>query len=253
MLLTTIRGLLGTLMTVVLFVGVVSVLLLVALGRGPGEVAVPNVVNMKQDEAQQVMADAGLRLDDSREIHSTEVPDGCIIETRPAAGKVTREGRKVFAVVSLGSEKATVPKVVGHTSTAAQQRIREAKLNVGVVVYRADSNPRDHVLEQSPADGTTVARNQSVNLVLSGGPEYGKRKLSGGRTLLFRTASLKVPQGEPLQRVVLKVTSSNPDFEKVFYSRVHRPGDEVTAEFYVPEGGRLQVTLDNEMVFNQKI
>jgi hypothetical protein len=39
----------------------------------------------------------------------------------------------------------------------------------------------------------------------------------------------------------------------VFYSRVHRPGDEVTADFYAPEGGRLQVILDNETVFNQKI
>ncbi len=253
MLLATVKGLLATILTVVLFVGVVSALVLVALGRGPAEVAVPNVVNMQRDQALQTMIDAGLRLDISREVYSVDVEDGYVILTRPAAGKVTRAGRKIYAVVSLGAQDVKVPKVVGHNSESAQQRIRDAKLSVGTVQYKADSNPRGHVLEQSPSADAVVSRSQQVNLVLSGGPEYGRHKFAGERTVVFRTARLVVPQGEALQRVVIKAVSTKPEFEKVFYGRVHRPGDEVTADFYAPQGARLQVLMDNEALFNQKI
>jgi hypothetical protein len=253
MLWSTIRGILATVLTVALFVGVLSALVLIALGRGPAEVAVPNVVNMQRDHALETMADAGLRLDLSREVYSTEVEDGHVISIRPAAGKVTRRGRNIYGIVSLGTQDVKVPKVVGHNSQSAQQRIRDAKLNVGTVQYRSDSNPRDHVLEQSPAAETLVSRSQQVNLILSGGPDYGRQEMAGGRIVVFRTAKLVVPQGEPLQRVVIKVVSTNPKFERVFYGRVHHPGDEVTADFYAPQGARLQVLMDNETLVNQKI
>jgi hypothetical protein len=245
MVLSTVRGVLMIIFTVVLFGGVLSTIVMLALGRGPVEVAVPNVVNVPCEQAQQTMEAAGLRLDVSREVFNPEVGEGNIITTRPAAGKLTRQGRKVFALVSMGSEEAVVPKVVGHNMHSAQQRLSEARLTVGTVVYKADSNPRDHVLQQTPVADSTVSRNHQVHLVLSGGPDFGRQQLAGGRTLVFRTARLVVPQGEPLQRIMIKVVSTERKFEKVFYSRVHRPSDEVVADFYAPENARLQVLVDS--------
>ncbi len=249
----SIKGIVAIVFTIAIFVGLVSLLVLVALGYGPQEVAVPNVVNMPLDKAKQAMTEAGVVLEVARQVHTTKTADGCVMETRPAAGKVTREGRKIYAVVSLGPKDAKVPKVVGHSSQAAQQRIREAKLHVGSMIYRADSNPRDHVIEQAPSAGTVVARDCPVNLVLSGGPDYGRTRLSDKRTLLFRSVEVTVPQGQPLQRVVIKVTADEAEGEKTFYNRVHRPGDEVKADFYAPKGATLEVVIDKQTVLSKQL
>jgi len=212
----SIKGTVAVIFTVAIFVGIISLLVLAALGYGPEEVAVPNVVNMPLDKAKQVMSEAGVELEVAREVHNTNTADGCVMETRPAAGKVTREGRRIYAVVSLGPKDAKVPKVVGHSSKAAQQRIREAKLQVGNVIHKADSNPRDHVIEQAPTAGTVVGRSHPVNLVLSGGPDYSRAQLSDKRMLFFRTMKVTVPRGQPLQRVVIKVVAGESDREKTF-------------------------------------
>ncbi len=249
----SIKGIVAIIFTIAIFIGIVSLLVLAALGYGPEEVAVPNVVNMPLEKATQVMSEAGVELEVAREVHNAKTADGCVMETRPAAGKVTREGRTIYAVVSLGPKDAKVPKVVGHSSKAAQQRIREAKLRVGNVVYKADSNPRDHVIEQAPTAGTVVGRDNPVNLVLSGGPDYGRAQLSDKRTLFFRTIKVTVPQGQPLQRVVIKVAAGEAELEKTFYNRVHRPGDEITADFYAPQGATLQVVIDNRTALSKKL
>jgi len=250
---TTIRGLAAMLFSVAIFVGVVSLVILVSLGRGPREVTVPNVVELPLEQAKQMMTENGLELVVVHEMHSTETAEGSIAETRPAAGKVTRQGRRVEAVVSLGPKNVKVPELVGHSFETAQQRITGANLQLGGIVRKADSTPRDYVLAQSPAAGKVVGRSHAVDLVLSGGPEYGRAKSDSGQTLVFRTVELIVPRGQPLQRVVVKVVPDDGDTEKTFYSRVHRPGDEVKADFYAPRGGRLQVSIDDDRVLNKEL
>ena len=249
---TTIKGVIAIIFTIALFVGLASLLVMVALGRTGHEALVPNVVGMPLEEAKEAMSEGKFRLEVIREVNSKKTAEGRVMETRPPAGKVVKEGRKIQAVVSLGARDVKVPKVVGHGRETAESRIREAKLTVGTVLYKANSNPRDHVLKQDPAAGTVVSRKHTVNLVLSGGPDYGSARL-GDETLVFRSVVITVPRGQPLQRVRIEVAGTSPDFKKGFYNRVHRPGDEVKADVYGPQGARLRIIIDKKTVSDQEL
>lgn len=62
----------------------------------------------------------------------------------------------------------TVTSVVGQTETDAKNTITNAGLNVGTVTYEASSEYAEGiVIKQTPSDGTQVARNSNVNLVVS--------------------------------------------------------------------------------------
>jgi len=249
---TTIKGVISIVFTIAIFVGVVSLLVMAGLGRMGHEVLVPNVVGMPLEEAKEAMSEGKFSLEVIREVNSNKTPEGCVMETRPPAGKVVKEGRRIQAVVSLGASDVKVPKIVGHSRETAESRIREAKLTVGTMLYKANSNPRNHVLEQDPAAGSVVSRKHPVNLVLSGGPDYGSTRI-GDETLVFRSVVVTVPRGQPLQRVEIEVAGKSPDFKKGFYNRVHRPGDEVKADVYGPRGARLYIIIDKETVSNQKL
>lgn len=249
----TVKGIIEIALTVSLFVLIASAVVLYALGRGPQTVAVPNVVGVSVAEAELAMSDAGLELIVKNEVYNTDVDEGSIVETRPAAGKVSKEGRKIEAIASLGTRTMTVPKVIGHDFKTARERVETAKLSLGDIVYRADASPKDHVLEQQPTAGKTVGRNHLVDLVLSGGVDYGKHELSNGRTLHFRSVEITVPTGQPLQRVKVQVAASRYDFRRVFYNRVRRPGEKVKVDVYGPQGATLKVYIEDDEVMSQKL
>ncbi len=247
------KGFATVFLTVVVFATFASIVVLYALGRGPSPVAVPNVVGLTVADGTQAMSNVGLEIIVKREVYSTNIDEGCIVETRPAAGKTTKAGRKIDTIVSLGARTMKVPALIGHDFRAARERIERAKLKLGKVVYKSASSTKDQVLEQQPAEGKTVGRNHAVNLVLSGGQDYGQYELSDGRKLYFRSVGITVPKGHPLQRVKVQVRALRHDFSRTFYNRVRRPGDSVKVDIYGPEGATIRVFIEDEQVFTQKL
>lgn len=248
---TTIRGVLGIIISIGVFGGIVGLTVMAILDAGPEEVLVPNVVGMPLAEAQQAAATAGLELAVGQEVYDAKVPHGNITETRPAGGTTTKIGRRIEGVLSLGAREVKVPKVVGQSLSSAEKVVGDAGLRVGTVSRQANEAPAERVLKQTPAAGEVVGRDSRIDLLVSGGEDFGSVTLEDGRKLHFRTVVVRVPAGESLQRVIIRARSRDGEYHRTFYNRVRRPGDEVRADIYVATGQQLQVEVARETVLEK--
>ena len=75
-----------------------------------------------------------------------------------------------FLFSSLLGGDVTVPNVVGQTTSAATQTLKDDHLAVGHTTFRTSNTTKGHVLSTDPAAGKSVAKNSAVNLVVSDGP-----------------------------------------------------------------------------------
>jgi hypothetical protein len=145
-------------------------------GQGSAYVLVPGVTGLSREQARLSLEEAGLELGRVREEQVEDRPAGSVMEQRPEAGARVPKGSDVDLVVAAlrSPEKAVVKviKVVGLPLPDAEANLRAIGLQVGEVeeVFD-DETPAGDVMKQSVEAGTEVAEGQSVDLVVSKGPE----------------------------------------------------------------------------------
>jgi beta-lactam-binding protein with PASTA domain len=158
-----------------------TVKLVVSSGTKP--VVVPQVVGQTQGSAVNALTGVGLK----STLHNvgSAKPAGTVVAQKPAAGKEVDKGSTVTLNVSTGTASTTpttttapatttaanvkVPHATGLAQTAALRQLNTLGLRPQVV-YRQSDQPVNQVLQQSPAAGSSLARNSAVSLVVSAGP-----------------------------------------------------------------------------------
>jgi len=158
----------------------VALVLAVALGIGgwwtlvgPGSrVVVPSVVGGSFDEAVSVVSPLGLNAVVLENRFDEEIAKGKIIESIPAGGGKVDAGGTVKLILSKGPERYAIPMTTGLTPEAAQTALKKYPLLVGTVSEVFNSEiPKGFVISSSPASGTSVKRDTTVNLLVSKGIE----------------------------------------------------------------------------------
>ena len=149
-----------------------TIQVVVSSGLVGDEITVPDVSNMSESEAQKALEDAGFEKITSDFAYSDSVAEGDVIGTTPAANAKATKDTEIVMKVSKGSEKKTVPNVVGQQDGDAQNAITGAGLTVGTVTYDYyDDVPKGQVVSQTVAGGKKVAAGTSVGLTISNGPK----------------------------------------------------------------------------------
>ena len=134
------------------------------------QITVPNVAGMDEAEAQKTLEAEGLKVGTSEAVYSDQYEEGIVIGTTPASGSKVSENIKIVMQVSKGSEKITVPNVVGKSDSDAQSMIKSAKLKVGTVTYEYDDSVAEgKVVSQSVAGGKKVSAGTTVDILVSRG------------------------------------------------------------------------------------
>lgn len=133
-------------------------------------IQIPNVSGMDESEAQRTLEEKGLTVGTSQFVYSSQYDEGEVIGTDPAAGTSVTADQEVVMKVSKGSEKISVPSLVGKTDSEAQSAIKSAGLKVGTVTYQySDETEKGYVVSQSPYSGNKVNSGSTVNIVVSKG------------------------------------------------------------------------------------
>ncbi len=239
------RGCAGVLVILVISAAAFMVISLTGLESGGKEVLVPEVVGELQAEAEHRLTEAGLQAHVSGHHYHSEIPRGHVISSSPRALSRVRTGRQVSLVVSSGKRKISVPKVVGLGLADAERILREIALVVGRVSRRHSEAQVNQVMNQKPAAGSRLARGEKVNLVVSGGPNFGQLLGPDGEVLL-RRIRIVVPVGPIVQGV--RVTLEHDRMVKTIYDRIHRPGDEITVDFTGTSGDRVEVYIEDQRI-----
>ena len=131
---------------------------------------VPDVLERPQDEALQMLQEAGFRVTQENEAAEAEI--GTVIRTVPEAGTLFDVSLFVAMVVSSGPAQIQVPTVVGSTQERAIAQLE----GQGFVVpaprtVRHESVGAGLVVSQAPPAGAIAPAGSTVELVVSAGPE----------------------------------------------------------------------------------
>jgi eukaryotic-like serine/threonine-protein kinase len=157
----------------------------------PNQVTVPPLTTQSVIAAQQTLSNDGLKSNVLFSANCSQVNIVC--DQSPNAGTVTTKGATVTLYTAQPttttlptttlSQNVVVPNVQGQTPTQACATLAGNGLSCGSQTTQPDPNvPAGQVISTSPAGGTTIGRNSTVNLIVS----------SGSPT----TTSSSVPQGQ---------------------------------------------------------
>ncbi|WP_051988101.1 Stk1 family PASTA domain-containing Ser/Thr kinase [Janibacter hoylei] len=101
-----------------------------------------------------------------------QVPQGDVITTTPPVGTELSKGADVTIVVSKGPERYEVPDLGGRTASQATADLEAEHLGVGRTTRAYDADvPKGQVVSSSPAAGTELKRDATVDIVVSRGPQ----------------------------------------------------------------------------------
>jgi eukaryotic-like serine/threonine-protein kinase len=134
---------------------------------GPGDVLVPPVANLRQDQAIKELEKADLKVTIDREF-SDKVKEDFAIRTVPGEGTEVTKGTRVRLLVSRGQEQITVPNVTGLSRESAEARLRDEGFEVAVQEQESDE-PEGDVISQSPGAGAQLTRGSRVTITVSTG------------------------------------------------------------------------------------
>lgn len=138
------------------------------------EVAVPNVVGMKQDDAKKAIEDKKLKFVLAGKEKSDKA-EGTVIKTYPSSGTKVKVNSEVRVSISGGQDSLSVPNVVGVDLESAKDIITNSGLKVGSVSYKySDSVQSGSVISQDPQSDSNATSDTKVNLVVSKGAEVKK-------------------------------------------------------------------------------
>ena len=144
----------------------------VTLSQGKERYDVPRLKGMTEDEAQDALSRTHLAYGTTRDRWSDDVPEGQVITSTPKAGTTLRPDAAVDLVVSKGPKPITLEEWVGKDADDALAWLKGKGLTGKVVSEEfSDTVPDGAVISMNPPSGSTVHRGDSVQLVVSKGPE----------------------------------------------------------------------------------
>jgi beta-lactam-binding protein with PASTA domain len=103
--------------------------------------------------------------------YDDRVPEGAVVSTDPASGTELRQGAPVAVVVSRGPEPVAVPDVAGDGADAARAGLERAGLRARVTEAFDEDVARGRAVRTEPPAGEPARRGDTVQLVVSRGPE----------------------------------------------------------------------------------
>ena len=136
------------------------------------EVTVPDVVQLNEASAREILEKAKLNLEVTMTVNHPTIEKGLIISQDPKAEDIVKRYTKVKVVLSDGPTMVKVPNVLDSTLLAAEVALSNEGLFIGEITraYHAQI-PSGQIIHQEPVAGGEVVQGTKVNLIVSKGPE----------------------------------------------------------------------------------
>lgn len=136
------------------------------------EVLVPDLVGHDTVYALDLLTSLGLNIKVGGFMWSETVPKNFIASQEPASGIWLKRDRDVKVIISRGSRRVSVPKLVGTKLREAKLVLGQNGLHLGGICRIPSSEyPRGAIVAQKPEPLQEIERGQSVDFLISDGPK----------------------------------------------------------------------------------
>ncbi len=149
------------------------------------KVDVPNVVGKTENDAVNLLKNAGLEFRKTYE-YSDSVDAGTVISQNPGKNESVEEGTTVTIVISQGQESVEVPRVINLTQKEGQKELANAGLKYAVNTEYSDTVEEGYIIKQSVEAGKKVAKGKTITITVS----------LGKKTTYYKTRVTKTYDGE---------------------------------------------------------
>ena len=155
-----------------LVVIITSIVVLIPMISGGKEVKVPDVTNMSVTDAIDKLQDKGFEvLDEQQEVSSTEVKEGNVVKTNPAAGSKRTKGTSITLYVSVGDTKVTVENYKDKNYLEVKGALEALGIKVIVETQEVEENDttdykEGQIIEQSIAEGEKLSVGESITIYI---------------------------------------------------------------------------------------
>jgi beta-lactam-binding protein with PASTA domain len=148
-------------------VALISAFIAMRLAIHGREALVPPVTGLTVAEASAATGRQGLHLRVENRFYSSEVPEGHVIAQDPPPGFHVRRDWPVRITESLGSQRVSIPDLVGQSERAAMITIRQLGLEPGAVVRMPALGDPDIVIAQNPLPQAGQVSSPRISLLVS--------------------------------------------------------------------------------------
>lgn len=131
-------------------------------------VKVPDVMGLDIDEAVRVLKQAGLT-ETHKAMPNDQVERNQVYVQNPGAETTIRKGDAVILVISSGPVPFEMPDVIGMTADEATNLLTAKKMSITRDRAASTEVQKGRVMNQVPAAGDMVTRDDPVTLIISGG------------------------------------------------------------------------------------
>jgi len=134
------------------------------------EVLVPDLVGHDTVYALDLLTALGLNIKVGGFMWSESVPKNFIASQKPDSGTWLKQDRDVKVIISRGSKRVRVPKLVGTKLREAKLVLAQNGLQLGGICRIPESQyPRGTIIAQKPEFLQEIERGQSVDFLISNG------------------------------------------------------------------------------------
>lgn len=154
--------------------------------------------------------------DESKDVYSETLPEGATLSISPDPGTTLKHNAQIEVTLSKGPMPVTMPDIVGRTKDEAATALDDLKLKANWSEEYSDTVDAGQVISSSVAKDTQLHWGDSVDVVVSKGPEMvtipdvrGKTYDEASKTL--EALGLQVKKSAPLGDVTHTVRLQSPD------------------------------------------
>ncbi|MDD4558867.1 MAG: PASTA domain-containing protein [bacterium] len=214
----------------------------------PAEVTMPDVRGKSIREAEQILEDRKLHMKIVGEKYDNTYAVGTVLSTEPAAGRMVRQNRLVFVIISKGIETAEVPDLYNNPYDSALRALSEAGLTASKPEERYDAFiPKGYVAGQSPQPQSIVPKGSRIAIILSQGPEPEETVSSEAEGVKkSAVVNYQVPNDGKRHRIRVMVTDSQG--ERIYLDKLFQPGENVQQEITGFDEVSVNIYVDGRLV-----
>ncbi|HEY8372258.1 MAG TPA: Stk1 family PASTA domain-containing Ser/Thr kinase [Pseudonocardiaceae bacterium] len=141
----------------------------IVVGKAPEKVLVPQVTDVSYEQAKSILEAAGLKV--KRKDVDSDKDEGVVVAQNPAANTKVKKGSEVELQVSNGSQKDQIelPDLRDLTPQQAEKRLQQLGWTGELVIQRrgtGDFGEHNKILEQDPAPGKRIGKDQNIRLLV---------------------------------------------------------------------------------------
>lgn len=134
------------------------------------QVSVPDLIGVSSSTAIERLDEVGLVVGELVEREVMGVSPGTVVDQSPRVDEMVVPGTKVKLVVAAESTTVAVPSAVGQTVEEARATFSAARLVIQEVEIYSDAVAIGSVVGQLPVEGTQVAAQSEVTVLVAKGP-----------------------------------------------------------------------------------